>query len=127
MITTAAMAGALLVSAATLAAQSGVPTPPEKQPAMQQQSSHTEKARELTQTALNEGQAGRTAQMVQNAEQALTHAKAAQKETPTPSLNEAVKNLQAAVDKAKAGKADSAVVAVQLALEKLTPVGRPPS
>lgn len=128
MINTAAVAGILLLSGGSLAAQGTVPqpAPAEKKTGMEQQGSHTAQARDAAQTALTEGQAGRTAQMVLKAEQALTHAKAAQKETPTPSLNDAVKNLQMAVDHGKAGKADSAVVAVQLALEKLTPVGRPP-
>lgn len=119
-ITAAAVAGVASIFVVMPAhAQGGQPTPAVQLPAMQ--ANHTTEARKHCRNAVDMGRAGKADSLVQEAQQALVHVEAAQKETPTPSLQDAATSLTAAVDQAKAGKPDSAAKLVQLAMSKLPP------
>jgi hypothetical protein len=80
---------------------------------------HLTEAVKQTQAAIDAGNSGQTSLVVEHAEQALTHARAAEKERPSPTLEAAIKSLQQAVKEGKSGKVDVAMKAARTALQKL--------
>jgi hypothetical protein len=84
-----------------------------------QDGDHLTEAVRQTQAAIDAGNSGQTSLVVEHAEQALTHARAAEKERPSPKLEAAIKSLQQAVKEGKSGKVDVAMKAARTALEKL--------
>src|SRR5262245_39777276 len=99
-IAAAAMAGIVtIVGTGRARAQSKEPPAPTipSMSSQQMQASHTVEARKLCQKAIEAAKMGKTDSLVEHAEHALTEAQAAQKEAPSPALDEAVKSLQVAV------------------------------
>ena len=84
-----------------------------------QDADHLTEAVKQTQAAIDAGSSGQPSLVVEHAEQALTHAQAAEKERPSPKLEAAIKSLQEAVKQGKSGKVDVAMKAARTALQKL--------
>ena len=117
MMQAAAVAG-LVALCAGRAVYAQEPEP--QQPAMPTpQGDHLTEAVKQTQAAIDAGNSGQARLVVEHAQQALSHAKAAEKEQPSPNLEEAIKRLQEAVKQGKSGRVDVAMKAAQVALQKL--------
>jgi small metal-binding protein len=87
-------------------------------PAMQD-ADHLTEAVKQTQAAIDAGNSGQTNLVVEHAEQALTHAQAAEQERPSPKLEAAIKSLKQAVKEGKSGKVEVAMKAARTALQQL--------
>jgi small metal-binding protein len=83
------------------------------------QSDHLTEAVKQTQAAIDAGNSGQANLVVEHAEQALTHAQAAEKEQPSPKLEAAIKSLQQAVKESKSGRVEVAMKAARAALQRL--------
>ena len=83
------------------------------------QDDHLTEAVKQTQAAIEAGHTGQANLVIEHAQEALTHAQAAERERPSPNLEAAIKNLKEAVRQSKSGKVDVAMKAAQAALQKL--------
>ena len=124
---TAVLVGALgLLVAAVSSAQEPYPkSEPSTQPQIKSnapmiQGGHLSEAIKHAQAAIDAGNSGQATMVAAELQTALTHAQAAEKESPSPNLEVAIKSLQEAVKQNKAGKTDDALKAAQEALAKLT-------
>src|SRR5947207_4909574 len=106
-----------LVAGRVVSAQE--PQRPQESGAEAMQGDHLTEAVKQTQAAIDAGNSGQARLVVEHAQQALSHAKAAEKEQPSPNLEEAIKRLQEAVKQGKSGRVDVAMKAAQVALQKL--------
>jgi len=115
-----ATAGALALFGGRASAQT--PYTPQTMPKAtthEQEPDHVAEATRETQAAIDAGSSGQTDQVVQHAQQALTHAQAAERDRPDPKLEAAIKSLQEAVKQGQSGKVELAMKAAQAALQKL--------
>src|SRR5213082_2896368 len=83
------------------------------------QGEHVTEAVKETQAAIDAGNSGQKDLVVQHAQEALTHAEAAEKEHRSPKLEAAIRNLRQAVKQGKSGRVEVAKKAAQAALQKL--------
>ena len=84
-----------------------------------EQQKHLDEALKHAQTAINEGEKGTANVVGEHAQQALEHAKQAEKVKPDPHITEAETHLSQAVDSAAAGQKDLAVRHVQEGIRHL--------
>jgi hypothetical protein len=84
-----------------------------------EQQKHVDEALTHAQTAINEGQKGTADAVGQHAQQALEHAKQAEKVKPDPHITEAETHLSQAIDSAATGQKDVATKHVQEAIHHL--------
>jgi hypothetical protein len=84
-----------------------------------EQQKHVDEALTHAQTAINEGQKGTADAVGQHAQQALEHAKQAEKAKPDPHITEAETHLSQAIDSAATGQKDVATKHVQEAIHHL--------
>ena len=114
---------AALAAAVALVAGRVVPAQePERpvEPGMQaMQGDHLTEAVKQTQAAIDAGNSGQKNLVVEHAQEALTHAEAAEKEHHSPKIEAAIRNLRQAVKQGKSGRVEVAKKAAQAALQKL--------
>lgn len=115
----AALAAIVALFAGRGAAAQEPQRPMESDAQAMQDADHLTEAVKQTQAAIDAGSSGQPSLVVEHAEQALTHAQAAEKERPSPKLEAAIKSLQEAVKQGKSGKVDVAMKAARTALQKL--------
>jgi small metal-binding protein len=115
----AAALAAIVALFAGRVASAQEPQRPMESDAQAMQNDHLTEAVKQTQAAIDAGNSGQANLVIQHAEQALTHAQAAEKEQPSPKLEAAIKSLKQAVKEGKSGKVDVAMKAARAALEKL--------
>jgi len=106
-----------LVAGRVVSAQE--PQRPQESGAEAMQGDHLTEAVKQTQAAIDAGNSGQKDLVIEHAQEALTHAEAAEKERPSPRLEAAIKNLKQAVRHGKSGQVDVAKKAAQAALQKL--------
>jgi len=117
-IRAAALAAAFaLVAGRVVPAQE--PERPMEPGASAMQEDHLTEAVKQTQAAIDAGNSGQKNLVVEHAQEALTHAEAAEKEHHSPKIEAAIRNLRQAVKQGKSGKVAVAKKAAQAALQKL--------
>jgi len=119
MMQAAALATIIALFAGRVATAQEPQRPTESDAQAMQDADHLTEAVKQTQAAIDAGKSGQTSLIVEHAEQALTHARAAEKERPSPKLEAAIKSLQRAVKEGKSGKVAVAMKAARTALQKL--------
>ncbi len=85
-------------------------------------SQHVAEAIMHARAAVLQGQQGYPDDFVKHAQEALTHAEMAKKETTNPHLDEGIKGLRDAVTDAKNGYVEDAIETVESAIEHLSEV-----
>ena len=114
------MQAAALVGVVAVCAARGAYAQEPQQPMTQAtQDDHLTEAVKQTQAAIEAGHTGQANLVIEHAQEALTHAQAAERERPSPNLEAAIKNLKEAVRQGKSGKVNVAMKAAQAALQKL--------
>jgi len=117
-IRAAALAAAFaLVAGRVVPAQE--PERPMEPGASAMQEDHLTEAVKQTQAAIDAGNSGQKNLVVEHAQEALTHAEAAEKEHHSPKIEAAIRNLRQAVKQGKSGRVEVAKKAAQAALQKL--------
>ena len=84
------------------------------------ESKHVTEAVAHAQAAVAQGKQGYPDALVTQAQEALTHAELANKQTASPHLEQGIHGLKEAIDHGKAGRADAATKAVEDALAHLS-------
>ena len=114
---------AALAAAFALVASRVVPAQEPERPmepgASAMQEDHLTEAVKQTQAAIDAGNSGQKNLVVEHAQEALTHAEAAEKEHHSPKIEAAIRNLRQAVKQGKSGRVEVAKKAAQAALQKL--------
>lgn len=81
-----------------------------------------DQARAQAQSAAMQGESGHAKKLVEHAERALNHVKAANISPANPDLDQAIKALASAIEQGKAGATDTATVHVHEAIQYLDAV-----
>ena len=114
---------AALAAAVALVAGRAVPAQEPERPVepgtQAMQGDHLTEAVKQTQAAIDAGNSGQKNLVVEHAQEALTHAEAAEKEHHSPKIEAAIRNLRQAVKQGKSGRVEVAKKAAQAALQKL--------
>ena len=117
-IRAAALAAAFALVAGRVA-PAQEPERPMEPGASAMQEDHLTEAVKQTQAAIDAGNSGQKNLVVEHAQEALTHAEAAEKEHHSPKIEAAIRNLRQAVKQGKSGRVEVAKKAAQAALQKL--------